>query len=278
MPLLFVPDVFSENHKVIYSVSAYWGLPRVEGYVIKNNNLYICLAEEDKEKRTQRQVFSNKVIYKVENYKLQPAADLTAEEAKDYIEKNKNNVINNLWWEYFEPMNGTFVGLGKNLLKLKDNVYIERIPSGTKYDPVTFLNMDTNLRMSDYSFWAYLMTYVYIENNNIYFDGSSEKHKKQGIFTYNMNTGEVSEVACSYFNPREPFKDGNLWPSSVSYKNPVRIPNTPYLLFCIDKSVNNGVYDEYKNAKWHSFEHYDIKNYFEIAIIEIPEWKVKTMR
>jgi hypothetical protein len=268
--VLFAQRALSADYKVIYSAQTDSSPSSLKGYVIKNNNLYVCLSEEDKEKRTENRVFEKTVVYKVVNLQLQPSSDLTVNEAEEYIGRNKNSVINGLWWERFEPMEEPGEPKGRRL-KINKDKYAE---FGSSADcTITVVDGTKRALMKEYFFNPRTTVYAYIENGRLYFGGFSEKHKKNGIFAYNISGGGVKEITSSYFNPREIPKDGNLWPDFIKYENPVRIPQTPYLLFCINKRINKGVYEQYRGLKWNSLEHYDIKNYFETAVIEVPEWK-----
>jgi hypothetical protein len=210
------------------------------GYVIRENELYVNLwiLYDNKTAR--------KCVFKYVNGQLIDM-ELDEKEAEKYYEEAKSMYD---------------LDSEDNKIIINEKRYIEL---GEVDNPrITLIEGQKERYLGGYVFSTPIPTYMYLdkENEKLYFAGGGVKKVRgkyestRGILVYDIKTGDVSNFALSENTPRvenmsiEQEKTRDF----EDYSNPIKVPNTPYLLFYIEKRVDN-------------------KYFYEIAIKEVPKWK-----
>jgi hypothetical protein len=196
------------------------------GYVVKNNEIYI-LFEEYQEKA---------IIYKYDNEKLK-LINIPEKEIKKILKE-------------VEP----FYNTNEALQKIKINEAMFLIFEEVSYECYKFYICE-NDNKKDVLGTKYICTaapmgeYVYVDKKNkkIYFSGSDNNKKETGLYVYDINKNIVDEIHTNKINDNY---------ESIIYSSPIRIPNTPYLLYQQEKGSS-----------------YQPKR--TVYIEEIPEWKAE---
>jgi hypothetical protein len=220
------------------------------GYVIKDNTLYLGIWIDTDGKQ------GKSFVYKYENGRLKDMK-MSEKEADDFIETNRIPKTDDLEKQKLEIKDGKYLILRVWAEAINFyNLYI--------YDGKEERNM-TNDR-----YLAYLIgNYIYIdkENEKIYFDVwnrskyiDKDKKEKQeeesGMFIYDIRADKFE-----FFKgiKSEQDKEGNE--VIISCINPIRVPNTEYLMYIADKKTSYVKNDSLMNTG------------LEVWIQEIPEWK-----
>jgi hypothetical protein len=155
--------------------------------------------------------------------------------------------------EYFKQAQSMYdLDSKDNRIIIDEKRYIKL--GGVDNPRITLVDGKKERYLQGYVFSTPRLTYMYLdkENEKLYFVGGSVK--ASGIMEYDIETGDVKVFAESHHAPRVKDYSLNNIRDLESFRNPIRVPNTPYLLFFIEKRVNN-------------------KYFFEIGIKEVPEWK-----
>jgi hypothetical protein len=242
--------VISEEEKnhIIYKSVPYESNPGCfEGYIVKDNQLYICTVGIEKDNITDKVSFITYVL-KFQNNKL-----------------IKLNISENELKNYLSLVRPTYdIESKDNKIIIDEKRYIEL---GEEDNPrITLIEGQKERYLGGYVFSTPVLTYMYLdkENEKLYFADSGVKKVRgkyestRGILVYDIKTGNVSNFALSEEVPEiENMSIEQEKVRDLEYLlNPIRVPNTSYLLFFIDKRVNN-------------------KYFCEIAIKEVPEWKAE---
>jgi hypothetical protein len=222
-------------------------------YAIKDNELYLVVWKSDE----------GRFLYKYEKEKLK------------YIKMNKDE-IENFVTQYSltrsDELEGQKIEIsGEKSLILRGwteaiNFYNIYISDGQKEKNVTNDRYLAELNSN----------YLYIdkENEKIYFDAwnrtkytdkqnKERKEEKSGIFVYDI---KADKFALFKAIERKNLEKRDY--IEVSYKNPIRVPNTNYLMYIVQKTKS--IFEKQSGT----IEHYlssDIG--IEVWIEEIPEWK-----
>ena len=196
------------------------------GYLIKDNQLYVDLGFTDEERSK---------IFKYEDKKL-IEVPMSREEIIDFSKKYYARSVSS--------NNKNDLGDGKYLiLRIKENTYADYYMS----------IIDSDGKEQDISRNRYTLllwnTYAYIdkENQKIYMTCRDEKNKKMGLYVYDVKKDIFIE---EYVDSEKKYYE------AIRYFNPIRIPNTPYLMLAgFEDEKNWGLY-----------------------IQEIPEWKAEQVK
>jgi hypothetical protein len=216
------------------------------GYVIKNNEIYVGVWIDTDGKR------GKDYLYKYEKDKLK---DMKFTEAEiDKFMEQKIPKTDNLEGEKLEINSNKYLILRGWSEAI--NFYNFYISDGKKEKNVT----------NDIYLACLNENYLYIdkENEKIYFDAwnrtkysdKATKEEKSGLYVYDIN--------ANTFTLFKGYEDGSVGghPVIISYINPIRVPNTSYLMYIADKEGKNGGESTMTVAT-------------EVWIEEIPEWKAE---
>ena len=218
---------------------------RLSGYLLKDNKLYLAIWKSDE----------GRYIYKYENGNLK-LLKLSKSEIERWIEEYKIPYSDDLADEKLKVNEDMY-------LKLKGwemgiNFYNLYIYDGKKERNVTKDRFLAELNSN----------YLYIdkENQKIYFNAwnrtqyidKKSKDVESGMFIYDIKADKFEFFKGG---KSEIDKDGNE--VNTSYINPIRVPNTAYLMYIGDKKTS------YKK------ESRTMNTGLEVWIQEIPEWKAE---
>jgi hypothetical protein len=191
------------------------GADDFEGYVIKENELYINLA------MYVEKPFSEKHIFKYEKGKL---VDMKLSETE--IEK------------YFEEAKPTYDHDSENKIIIDEKRYIKLGNTGSPR--ITLIEGKKEKYLRGYVFSTPRLTYMYLDRKNekLYFAGGTVG--EGGIMKYDIKTGkpEVLKRRVIYNHTEDVYGD------SERFFNPIRVPNEPCLLFFIEKRINKKYFYE----------------------------------
>jgi hypothetical protein len=235
----------NNDYEVIYtSEKRNSGSDSFYGYVVKNGELYINFWFNTGGEGTA-------VVFKYTDGKL---VDMKLSKRK--VDEN------------FAEVKPTYnIETESGRVVIDNDRYIEL---GTVDDPSMTLVEGNKRKYTKNDFVIQILTYMYLDKDNekLYFAGSGYKEdgKKfkviSGILIYDIKSGntdafieEPEREKIDAIKNYEKFKTKDY----EDFFNPIRVPNTPYLLFYIEKRVDN-------------------KYFYEIAIKEVPEWKAEIDR
>ena len=219
--VFFMNNIFAEKATTVIEVFKSDKVVEKIWYLEKNANFYMAVGYDG---------ILEAQLFKFENNKFIEIIK-KQEEVRKFISKYEVSEID-------DPKN--------EKIDIGDNKYLVLKRIGDSYTDY-FLNIEDNGREKDISKNRYALysfgSYAYIDKTyqKIYMFAKDFKKKKRGLFVYNIKDDVFSEMyTVGLDNYDVPV-----------YSNPIRIPNTQYLMYRFTKNKNN----------------------WSIYIEEIPEWK-----
>lgn len=218
-------------------------------YAIKNNELYLVIWKSGE----------GKFVFKYEQEKLK-LIKMNEQEQKTFIS------------QYAIPCTDT---LANRQLEIGDNkslILHEWTEAINFYNLYIYAGKEEQNITKDRYLAILNENYLYIDKDNlmIYFDAwnrteyidknekDGQKTEASGLFVYDIRTDDFK-----LFKSIQSEKDDNGNRISVSYINPIRVPNTKYLMYVGSKNISYVQEDRTMNIVT------------EIWIQEIPEWKAE---
>jgi hypothetical protein len=232
---LFADETLKE--KIIFSSDISFTFA---GYIIKNNEVYLSFEEFNK----------MPVIYKYKREALELVNNLSVEETKQYLAEAMPfyNVIKTSPKIVIDKtMYVTLEETGYELYR----IYVYK--NENKKDILGNEYVCTPMPMGEY-------IYVDKENKKIYFAGRNNQKNELGLYTYDIEEDKCYPLKIDV----KEHKNDDIY-ILTSYTNPMRIPNTSFLIYIAPKSRNEITAQIINSTSIGT----------EVYIQEIPEWKAE---